>query len=102
MVRSPLNEGNLPNAHTRPKGSSCVDEWLPSVVVSVELHYVRSLHLHCNLRSYDLFKSWFLRHRVPVVDYQFRDNLGLHMVASTLAGTVATSEFFLHGASLAS
>ncbi|TFY70085.1 hypothetical protein EVJ58_g15 [Rhodofomes roseus] len=41
--------------------------------------------------SYDFFKSWFLRHQLPVVNYQFRDNLGLHMVASTLAGTVATT-----------
>lgn len=36
-----------------------------------------------------------LQHRVPVLDYQFRDNLALHMAASTLAGTVATSTFCL-------
>ncbi|KZT67659.1 mitochondrial carrier [Daedalea quercina L-15889] len=41
--------------------------------------------------SYDLFKSWFLRHQLPIVNFQFRDNLALHMVASTLAGTVATT-----------
>lgn len=41
--------------------------------------------------SYDLFKTMLLQHRVPVLDYQFRDNLALHMAASTLAGTVATT-----------
>ncbi|KAF9812229.1 hypothetical protein IEO21_06313 [Rhodonia placenta] len=40
---------------------------------------------------YDLFKTMLLQHRVPVLDYQFRDNLALHMAASTLAGTVATT-----------
>lgn len=41
--------------------------------------------------SYDLFKSILLHNPVPIIDYQFRDNLGLHMVSSTLAGTVATT-----------
>ncbi|KZT06219.1 dicarboxylic acid transporter [Laetiporus sulphureus 93-53] len=41
--------------------------------------------------SYDLFKTILLRHRIPVIDYHFHDNLGLHMAASTLAGTVATT-----------
>ncbi|KAH9921397.1 dicarboxylic acid transporter [Fomitopsis serialis] len=41
--------------------------------------------------SYDFFKSWFLQHQLPVVNFQFRDNLALHMAASTLAGTVATT-----------
>ena len=56
---------------------------------------LRMMPLHRTSRRYDLFKTWFLRHRVPFVDYQFRDNLGLHMVSSTLAGTVATSQFIL-------
>ncbi|KZP15237.1 mitochondrial carrier [Athelia psychrophila] len=41
--------------------------------------------------SYDYFKSLLLKHRVPVIDYQFRDSLGLHVVASFLAGTIATT-----------
>ncbi|PCH33239.1 mitochondrial carrier [Wolfiporia cocos MD-104 SS10] len=41
--------------------------------------------------SYDLFKSTLLRNRIPIVDFQFKDNLALHMVASTVAGTVATT-----------
>lgn len=45
--------------------------------------------------SYDYFKSLLLKHRVPVIDYQFRDSLGLHVVASFLAGTIATSASLL-------
>ncbi|KAI0733922.1 dicarboxylic acid transporter [Fomitopsis betulina] len=58
----------------------------------LETNMVRAVLMNgSQVWSYDLFKTWFLQHRVPVVDYQFRDNLGLHMVASTLAGTVATT-----------
>jgi len=41
--------------------------------------------------SYDHFKSLLLRHQLPVINYQLRDNLLLHVVASFLAGTVATT-----------
>jgi len=41
--------------------------------------------------SYDFFKSTLLRNPLPLIDYQLRDNLLLHVVASTLAGTVATT-----------
>ncbi|RDB28977.1 Mitochondrial dicarboxylate transporter [Hypsizygus marmoreus] len=41
--------------------------------------------------SYDLFKSTLLRNPIPVVDYQLRDNLLLHVIASLLAGTFATT-----------
>ncbi|KAI0935824.1 hypothetical protein AcV5_004138 [Taiwanofungus camphoratus] len=42
--------------------------------------------------SYDFFKSTLLRNPLPIINYQFRDNLLLHTIASTLAGTFATSE----------
>ncbi|KAF8061006.1 mitochondrial carrier [Lyophyllum atratum] len=41
--------------------------------------------------SYDFFKSTLLHNPLPLVDYQLRDNLVLHVIASTLAGTVATT-----------
>ncbi|KAH8120506.1 mitochondrial carrier [Phellopilus nigrolimitatus] len=41
--------------------------------------------------SYDFFKVFFLGHRLPVLDYQFRDGIGLHCTASVCAGFVATT-----------
>lgn len=41
--------------------------------------------------SYDFFKTSLLSSRLPVINYQFRDNLLCHSVASCLAGTVATT-----------
>lgn len=40
---------------------------------------------------YDFFKTSLLRHPVPLTNYQFQDNLGVHVAASVLAGTFATS-----------
>ncbi|KAI0961053.1 hypothetical protein AcV7_000259 [Taiwanofungus camphoratus] len=44
-----------------------------------------------NVGSYDFFKSTLLRNPLPIINYQFRDNLLLHTIASTLAGTFATT-----------
>lgn len=44
-------------------------------------------------RSYDFFKQLLLRNRLPLLDYQLKDGLLLHSVASVMAGTVATSEW---------
>jgi dicarboxylate transporter 10 len=41
--------------------------------------------------SYDYFKTLLLRHPLPVINYQLRDNLLLHVIASCLAGTIATT-----------
>ncbi|EMD41524.1 hypothetical protein CERSUDRAFT_110075 [Gelatoporia subvermispora B] len=41
--------------------------------------------------SYDYFKSRLLREPLPLIGFQFRDNLLLHTAASCLAGTVATT-----------
>ncbi|KAJ3480162.1 hypothetical protein NLI96_g8549 [Meripilus lineatus] len=41
--------------------------------------------------SYDLFKRYLLSHPVPILEYQFHDNLLCHIAASILAGTVATT-----------
>jgi len=43
------------------------------------------------LASYDFFKSTLLRYPVPVMNYQLRDNLLLHVIASLAAGTFATT-----------
>ncbi|THH01531.1 hypothetical protein EW026_g1214 [Hermanssonia centrifuga] len=41
--------------------------------------------------SYDYFKSSLISAPVPILDYQFHDNLLCHTAASCLAGTVATT-----------
>ncbi|KAM6498356.1 Mitochondrial carrier domain containing protein [Amanita muscaria] len=41
--------------------------------------------------SYDFFKARILQQRVPIFDYKFRDNLLVHVLASLLSGTVATT-----------
>ncbi|KAF4623554.1 hypothetical protein D9613_002052 [Agrocybe pediades] len=41
--------------------------------------------------SYDFIKSTLLAHRLPVADWQMRDNLALHIVSSCLAGMFATT-----------
>lgn len=42
--------------------------------------------------SYDFFKSNLLHQTLPVIDYEMKDNLLTHFIASGLAGTVATSK----------
>ncbi|KAF8139925.1 mitochondrial carrier [Boletus edulis] len=41
--------------------------------------------------SYDFFKMTLLRHRIPLVNYQFHDGFFLHVVASLAAGTCGTT-----------
>ncbi|KAF8203724.1 dicarboxylic acid transporter [Pholiota molesta] len=41
--------------------------------------------------SYDFIKTTLLTHSLPVIDYQFRDNLPLHLTSSCLAGMFATT-----------
>ncbi|KAF7306501.1 hypothetical protein MIND_00441400 [Mycena indigotica] len=41
--------------------------------------------------SYDFFKSKLLQHSDRILNYQFKDNLLLHVVSSLLAGTFATT-----------
>jgi len=41
--------------------------------------------------SYDYFKSKLLNKTLPVVNHTLHDGLGLHLIASCLAGTVATT-----------
>ncbi|KAF8588416.1 dicarboxylic acid transporter [Ramaria rubella] len=42
------------------------------------------------LASYDFFKTYLLTHSLPMTNLQLEDNLALHTIASSLAGTVAT------------
>jgi|ERR1700722_3942354 len=44
---------------------------------------------------YDYLKTLLLRRPVPIINIQLRDNLFLHVVASCLAGTIATSKLLL-------
>lgn len=55
-----------------------------------------SAHLCPRITScrYDFFKSNLLRRSSTLFNYQLKDNLLLHVIASLMAGTVATSAFF--------
>ncbi|KNZ78142.1 Mitochondrial dicarboxylate transporter [Termitomyces sp. J132] len=54
--------------------------------------YVRAVLMNvCSVIKYDFAKSTLLRHPIPFINYQLHDNLLLHVIASTLAGTVATT-----------
>lgn len=61
---------------------------VPSLVVS-QLHPTSS-PTYVMFR-YDFFKTNLLHRTVPLTDYRFREGLPLHVAASILAGTVATS-----------
>lgn len=52
-----------------------------------------------NYRSYDFFKSGLLARPMPIVGYQFQDNLWCYTVSSLLAGTIATSTLAFHSVS---
>ncbi|KAJ8091379.1 hypothetical protein PM082_015097 [Marasmius tenuissimus] len=41
--------------------------------------------------SYDLFKETLLHKSIPIVNYELKDNMLLHSIASCLAGTFATT-----------
>jgi len=41
--------------------------------------------------SYDLFKSALMHKTIPVLEYQLKDNIALHILSSLLAGTFATT-----------
>lgn len=58
-----------------------------------EYHFRNHSTLFDSIASprYDFFKSYLLCHGVPFTPIQLQDNLLLHTIASSLAGTVATS-----------
>jgi solute carrier family 25 (mitochondrial dicarboxylate transporter), member 10 len=45
------------------------------------------------IKRYDFLKKTFLSGPIPLINYQLHDNLLLHLIASSLAGTFATSNF---------
>lgn len=44
------------------------------------------------LASYDFFKGKLLGRTLPICDYKLKDSILTHLLASCLAGTVATSK----------
>jgi len=90
-IRPPEKRYNYPNAL-----SGLVrmirDEGVRSLFRGLGTNTVRAVLMNASqVGSYDFFKSAFLRRRVPVIDYQLRDNLLLHTLASICSGTVATT-----------
>ncbi|TFK57698.1 mitochondrial carrier [Heliocybe sulcata] len=68
------------------------DEGIPGLARGLVPNVTRAVLMNVSqVGSYDFFKSALLSHRIPVVNYQMRDNLLCHFTASTLAGTVATT-----------
>ncbi|KAJ7226006.1 mitochondrial carrier [Mycena pura] len=52
---------------------------------------VHSLYVASQVGSYDFFKTNLLRHSGAMFNYQLKDNMLLHVLASLLAGTFATT-----------
>lgn len=68
------------------------EEGVKSLFRGLGTNTVRAVLMNASqVGSYDFFKSTFLGHRVPIIDYQMRDNLLLHTLASLCSGTVATT-----------
>ncbi|KIK26495.1 hypothetical protein PISMIDRAFT_94600, partial [Pisolithus microcarpus 441] len=49
------------------------------------------MNVYVALPRYDFFKATLLKRRLPLVDYQFRDNFLLHFTASLAAATCGTT-----------
>lgn len=75
--------------------SDIADSGFSSRVVSHN-HFLSAPFTTWHPIRYDFFKSTLLQNPIPYIDFQFRDNLLLHTVASCAAGTVATSESWLY------
>lgn len=68
------------------------EEGLHGLVRGLTPNTTRAILMNVSqLASYDFFKSYFLSHQVPLTHIQLQDNLLLHTIASSFAGTVATT-----------
>ncbi|KAF8530999.1 mitochondrial carrier [Gautieria morchelliformis] len=68
------------------------EEGLPGLTRGLIPNTTRAVLMNTSqLASYDYFKTYLLTHRLPMTHIQLDDNLALHTIASSLAGTVATT-----------
>ncbi|GLB36531.1 putative mitochondrial carrier (TC 2.A.29) family protein [Lyophyllum shimeji] len=90
-TRPPEKRYGYRNALT---GLTCLvkEEGVRGLARGLATNTVRAMLMTASqVASYDFFKSMLLRNPIPLVDYQLRDNLLLHVIASTMAGTIATT-----------
>jgi len=90
-IRPPEKRYGYPNA-VRGLISLVKEEGMRGLARGLGPNTTRAVLMNVSqVGSYDFFKSTLLRNPLPVVDYQLRDNLLLHVLASLLAGTFATT-----------
>ncbi|KAF8973857.1 dicarboxylic acid transporter, partial [Flammula alnicola] len=92
LVRPPEKRYHYSNAFAglinliREEGFQGLSRGLGTNIFRAVLMNVRHL-----CAPYDFFKATLLANRLPIMDYQFRDNLPLHLASSCLAGMFATT-----------
>ncbi|KAJ2933573.1 hypothetical protein H1R20_g3511, partial [Candolleomyces eurysporus] len=90
-IRPPEKRYNYPNA-VAGLVSLVKEEGVKGLTRGVGTNTFRAILMNASqVGSYDYFKTKLLLHPIPVLDVQLKDNLLLHVVASTLAGTFATT-----------
>ncbi|KAK7467481.1 hypothetical protein VKT23_004533 [Stygiomarasmius scandens] len=68
------------------------DEGAKALARGLGTNVVRAILMNASqVGSYDFFKSTLINRTIPIIDYQLRDSLPLHALASCMAGTFATT-----------
>ncbi|KIY67512.1 dicarboxylic acid transporter [Cylindrobasidium torrendii FP15055 ss-10] len=68
------------------------EEGVKGLARGLEANVTRAVLMNMSqVWSYDFFKTSLLHRTIPLTDYRFREGLPLHVAASILAGTVATT-----------
>ncbi|KAG7090789.1 hypothetical protein E1B28_009873 [Marasmius oreades] len=90
-VKPPEQRYNYSNAISG-LGSLVKEKGLKGLCRGIGPNTARAILMNASqVGSYDFFKSSLLNKTMPVFDYQLKDSLLLHSIASCLAGTVATT-----------
>ncbi|KAJ3516793.1 hypothetical protein NLJ89_g915 [Agrocybe chaxingu] len=91
MVRPPKKRYNYSNA-VSGLVALIREEGLQGLSRGLGTNTFRAVLMNASqVGSYDFFKTTLLAKPVPIVDYQFRDDLPLHLVSSCAAGLFATT-----------
>ncbi|THV07818.1 mitochondrial carrier [Dendrothele bispora CBS 962.96] len=68
------------------------DEGPKALARGLGTNVVRAILMNASqVGSYDFFKTTLINKTIPILDYQLRDSLPLHALASVMAGTFATT-----------
>ncbi|KAF5337177.1 hypothetical protein D9611_003436 [Ephemerocybe angulata] len=90
-VRPPEKRYNYSNAFSGLV-SLIKEEGLKGLTRGLGTNTARAILMNASqVGSYDFFKTQLLSRHIPIIDTTLKDNLLLHVIASTLAGTFATT-----------